>query len=125
MRQTRTIWIPRLCEVGNILLEYRRDGGVDDAIVGPTIAIVEGVRHVLAMYGRRDAEHVGKGIVFEGAVEVICVAGEGEFGYGDGEALDGVGVAEGAIEDRGVEGVLDELEDGGLGAGEVKLEEGG
>jgi hypothetical protein len=58
-------------------------------------------------------------------LEVVCVAGEGELGDGGSEAPDGVRVAEGAIEDRGVERVLDELENGGLGAGEVELEEGG
>ena len=76
-------------------------------------AIEEGVRHILAVQRWPNRELIGIGVVVEGTVEVVSVAGERDVGGEENGALEIRGVAVRAVEDGRVEHVFNVGEDGG------------
>lgn len=108
-------------EAGEVLLHCDGDSVVDHGgQVGP---VEEGVGDVLAVDGGADGELVRVGLVEEGAVEVVGVAGEGALGGGEDGALVVGRVAVAAVEDGWVEDILNVREHGRADAGEIEGEE--
>lgn len=136
MRHARSVRVAFLREGRDVLLQRNSDsrvGHAADRACACNVGVVEGVRDVEAVEGRRGGEQVGVGLVFECLVEVEGVAGEAELGDESGGTVDVVGVALslGAVEYSRVEGVGEVVEsirvgtDGGDGGCDLFLDVGG